>query len=145
MGRHGEYVDLVREFVAKYADLPIAESALNDLGTHYILENDDAKAAEVFAEQYQRFPAGAFADRAAWKAGWWAYKSGAFAEAIRIFESAAAGLRRADYRPAWLYWPRARTCSSGIATSPWPPTSAWSPITGIPTTAARPRPKPSAC
>ncbi len=104
MGRHDEYVDLVREFVTKYADLPLAESALNDLGTHYILQNDDAKAAEVFAEQYQKYPSGAFADRAAWKAGWWAYKSGEFAEAIRIFESAATTLRRADFRPAWLYW-----------------------------------------
>ncbi len=53
---------------------------------------------------YQRYPAGAFADRAAWKAGWWAYKGGEHAEAIRIFESAASGLRRADYRPSWLYW-----------------------------------------
>ena len=104
MGRHEEYLELVREFVAKYRDLPLAESALNDLGTHYILQNDDAKAAEVFAEQYQKYPAGAFAERAAWKAGWWAYKSGEFAEAIRIFESAATTLRRADYRPAWLYW-----------------------------------------
>jgi soluble lytic murein transglycosylase len=104
MGRHDEYVDLAREFVARYADLSLAETALNDLGTHYILENDDAKAAAVFAEQYQKFPTGAFADRAAWKAGWWAYKSGEFAEAIRLFESAATGLRRADYRPAWLYW-----------------------------------------
>ena len=104
MGRHDEYIDLVREFVAKYADLPLAEAALNDLGTHYIIQNDDAKAAEVFAQQYQKYPAGAFADRAAWKAGWWAYKSGEFGEAIRIFESAAARLRRADYRPSWLYW-----------------------------------------
>jgi soluble lytic murein transglycosylase len=104
MGRHEDYVDLVGEFVERYATLPLAESALNDLGTHYILENDDARAAAVFAEQYQKYPSGAFADRAAWKAGWWAYKSGEFAEAIRIFESAAVTLRRADYRPSWLYW-----------------------------------------
>ena len=52
----------------------------------------------------RRFPQGAFADRAAWKAGWWAYKSGDYAETIRLFESAAVTMRRADYRPSWLYW-----------------------------------------
>ncbi len=104
MGRHEEYVGLVRTFVDRYRDLSWAESALNDLGTHYILTNDDGRAAEVFADVYRRYPTGAFADRAAWKAGWWAYKSGDWSETIRLFESAAVALRRADYRPAWLYW-----------------------------------------
>jgi soluble lytic murein transglycosylase len=104
MGRHDDYVALVSDFVERHAALPWAENALNDLGTHYILTNEDAKAAAVFADQYRRYPTGAYADRAAWKAGWWAYKSGEFGEAIRIFESAATALGRADYRPAWLYW-----------------------------------------
>jgi soluble lytic murein transglycosylase len=104
LGREAEYVREVGAFVGRHADHPLAETALNDLGTHYILANEDGKAAEVFRDMYARHPAGAFADRAAWKAGWWSYKSGDYAEAIRIFESAAVGLRRANYRPSWLYW-----------------------------------------
>jgi soluble lytic murein transglycosylase len=53
---------------------------------------------------YRLFPKGIYADRAAWKAGWWAYKNGEYAETIRLFESAALAFPRADYRPTWLYW-----------------------------------------
>jgi soluble lytic murein transglycosylase len=94
----------LKTFVDRAEDPALAERALNDLATFHILANDDQKAAEVFADMYRRFPQGAFADRAAWKAGWWAYKSGDYAETARIFESAAVGMRHADLRPAWLYW-----------------------------------------
>lgn len=102
--RESEYVSAVWAFAQANPGLPLAETALNDLATYYILNNDDAKAADVFGQMFAAFPAGAFADRAAWRAGWWAYKSGNFRETIRLFEAAATSLRRADYRPAWLYW-----------------------------------------
>ncbi|HEY7475637.1 MAG TPA: transglycosylase SLT domain-containing protein, partial [Vicinamibacterales bacterium] len=104
LGRKDEYLALVRAFVDGNPNQPFAEAALNELGTYYILENDDAKAAEVFAEMYRLFPRGVYGERAAWKAGWWAYKNGEYAETIRVFESAAITFPRADYRPAWLYW-----------------------------------------
>lgn len=103
MGRIAEYVDGVSAFAAK-GEPSWAERALNDLGTFYILENEDGEAAKVFADMWARFPTGAFADRAAWRAGWWAYKNDEFAQTIRIFEAAAVTHRRADYRPSWLYW-----------------------------------------
>jgi len=104
MGRHAEYLREVRVFVDRGSDPVFVESALNDLGTHFILTDDDAKAAVVFTESYDRFPTGAFAGRAAWKAGWWAFANGKYAETVRLFESAAQGLRRADYRSGWVYW-----------------------------------------
>jgi soluble lytic murein transglycosylase len=104
LGRLDEYQTRLRAFVTDNPESPFAESALNDLGTYYILADDDGKAAEVFSEQHRRFPQGAFADRAAWKAGWWAYKQGEYKETIRLFETAAVAQRRADYRPSWLYW-----------------------------------------
>jgi soluble lytic murein transglycosylase len=104
LGRKDEYVTLVRAFVDGNPGHQFAEAALNELGTFYILENDDAKAAEVFAEMYRRFPQGVYAERAAWKAGWWAYKNGNYAETVRVFEAAAVTFPRADYRPSWLYW-----------------------------------------
>ena len=104
LGRTDEYLAGVRIFVEANAKDPLAEQALNELGTHFILADDDERAAAVFLEMYDRYPAGAFADRAAWKAGWWAYRKRDFATVVRLFESAAVTFRRADYRPAWLYW-----------------------------------------
>jgi soluble lytic murein transglycosylase len=102
--QHQDYIERVADFVRLYPDSPFAEQALDDLGTHYILQDEDASAAETFADLYRRYPRGRFADRAAWKSGWWAYKAGRYADAIRTFESAFETFDRADYRPSWLYW-----------------------------------------
>src|SRR5581483_9723366 len=64
----------------------------------------DAKADEVFRQLYARFPTGHYADRAAWKIGWYAFRSGNYPDTIRFFESAAAAFPHSDYRPPWLYW-----------------------------------------
>ncbi len=104
MGRETAYVNGVRAFVERPGDPGYVEQTLNDLGTHYILTDEDEKAAAVFTENYDRFPTGAFAGRAAWKAGWWAFANGTYAETVRLFESAAKGLRRSDYRSGWVYW-----------------------------------------
>ena len=102
--RDSEYVSLVRAFVTDYPNHPLAEVALNELGTYYILNDDDGAAAEVFADMYRRFPVGAYAERGAWKAGWWAFRQGNLEEAIKLFETASLSFPRSDYRPAWLYW-----------------------------------------
>jgi soluble lytic murein transglycosylase len=104
LGRHEEYVSRVRAFVDAHPTDVLAEEALNNLGTHYVLIGDDEKAAQVLAELYGRFPTGAHANRAAWRTGWFDYKTGKFNEAVRFFESAAATFPRDDYRPMWLYW-----------------------------------------
>ena len=102
--RDAEYLALVRAFVDANPTEPLAETALNDLATYHILADADDKAEEAFEEILQRFPAGAFADRAAWRVGWWAYRAGDYAKAASTFESASLAFPRADYRPSWLYW-----------------------------------------
>jgi soluble lytic murein transglycosylase len=102
--KRADYPARVARFVRDHPASPFAEQALNDLATHFILANDDGRAAGIFTDMYARFPQGSFADRAAWRAGWWAYRQDNYRETIRLFESAATTLRRADYRPAWLYW-----------------------------------------
>jgi len=102
--RTRQYVDGVHAFAARSDHAEWVESALNDLGTHHILADEDEDAAAVFTKQYDRFPTGRFAGRAAWKAGWWAFANGNYAETVRLFESAAVGLRRSDYRSGWVYW-----------------------------------------
>jgi len=61
-------------------------------------------ADRTFREMYEKFPLGHYAERAAWKIGWWAYKNGNYADTVRVFESAAANFPRSDFRPPWLYW-----------------------------------------
>jgi soluble lytic murein transglycosylase len=104
VGNTDEYRSMVRTFVTTHPESPLAEEALNDLATHLIRDDQDAKAAEIFKEMADRYPTGRFAERAAWKAGWWAYRHDDFAETIRIFERGSASFPRSDYRPAWLYW-----------------------------------------
>jgi soluble lytic murein transglycosylase len=101
---HAEYFRVVRQLVSEFPTQSWAEEALNNLATHYILENDDESADQAFRELYEKFPTGRYGERAAWKLGWWAYKNGRYAETVRVFESAAAQFPRSDYRPTWLYW-----------------------------------------
>jgi soluble lytic murein transglycosylase len=98
------YQSMVRAFVDAHAADPLAEEALNDLAVYLVRADQDASAAVIFREMVDRYPAGKFAERAAWKAGWWAYRTDNFAETVRIFERGAASFPRSDYRPAWLYW-----------------------------------------
>jgi soluble lytic murein transglycosylase len=79
------------------------EDALNHLASHYIREDQDDDADETFREMLAAFPAGRFAERAAWRIGWWAYRHQRYEEAIRFFEAGAARFPRSDYRPSWLY------------------------------------------
>jgi soluble lytic murein transglycosylase len=104
LGRHDEYVAQTRALVEAFPDSSWSEEALNNLGTFYILQDEDATAAATFAELYAKFPSGDRAERAAWKAGWWSYRSGDFATTVKLFESAAETFPRSDYRPSYLYW-----------------------------------------
>ena len=95
---------LVRALAKDFPDSTWAEEALNNLATFYIQQDSDDEADAVLREMYARFPRGRYAERAAWKAGWTAYRAGNMSEAARYFESAATNFPRSDYRPAWLYW-----------------------------------------
>jgi len=103
-GRAEDYISQAHAFVDRGEDPALGEEALNDLGSYFIRQDDDAKAASVFAEMVRRFPQGVHADRATWKAGWWAYRTGEYTTTINLFQNASVTLRKSDYRPAWLYW-----------------------------------------
>jgi len=99
-----EHIALSRSFVEKFPNSPFAEEVLNNLASAYIIDDQDAEADAVFREILTRYPAGRFAERAAWKAGWWAYRQGQFTDALQYFDRGAAQFPRSDYRPSWLYW-----------------------------------------
>lgn len=102
--RDAEFVAAARALAADHRGSTWAADALDALATYYVLEDDDAQAARVFTELFDAYPGTERADRAAWKAGWYAYRQGNHDEAIRIFERAAAEMPRSTTRAAWLYW-----------------------------------------
>ena len=104
LGKDDEFIGATRRLVDEFPDSSWSEEALNNLATYYILTNDDELAAKTFREMYEKFPNGPRAERAAWKYGWYQYKTGEYAEAVRVFESAASVFPRSDYRPSFLYW-----------------------------------------
>ncbi len=104
LGDGKTFVSEARELVKDFPTSEWAAEALNSLASHYLVVDEDDEADLVFRELAQRFPKHRYAERAAWKAGWAAYRSQRFAEAITFFETAAAAFPRADYRPSWLYW-----------------------------------------
>jgi soluble lytic murein transglycosylase len=99
-----EHRTLAREFVEKFPASPFGEEILNNLASAHIIDDEDAEADGVFREILERYPAGRFAERAAWKAGWWAYRQGRFSDALQFFDKGSAQFPRSDYRPSWLYW-----------------------------------------
>ncbi len=100
--RDDDYVRTVRLMVDSFGTSPWVESALNDLGTYYIIQDEDDQATAVFREMLSRFPNGAHAERGAWKVGWAAYLAHRYGETVRVFDQAAARFPRSNYRPAYL-------------------------------------------
>ncbi len=104
LGLEDQALTLTRALLAEFPDSSWAGEALNNLGTHYIVTNQDDLAAQTFKELFEKFPDGAHGERSAWKYGWWAYTTGKYAETARVFEKAAITFPRSDYRPPYLYW-----------------------------------------
>jgi soluble lytic murein transglycosylase len=104
LGDRAEFHAAVRRIVDEFPTESWAEEALNNQATRHIVADEDDEADAVFRELYEKYPRGSHAERAAWKAGWWAYRQNRPADTVRFFEQAAADFPRSDYRPAWLYW-----------------------------------------
>jgi soluble lytic murein transglycosylase len=103
-GDKATFLKILRRVIDDFGTERWAEEALNSLGTFYIREDQDDLADGVFRELYEKFPQGAYAERAAWKIGWRAYRAGQYQDTVRFFERAAGDFPRSDYRPSWLYW-----------------------------------------
>ena len=97
---HGLALELAEDHPAS----PWAEEALNNLASAYIRQDEDDDADRILRLMLSNAPRGRYAERAATKIGWRAYRAGNMREAAETFERAAAAFPRADNRPAWLYW-----------------------------------------
>ena len=83
LGDRATYVSLSRALVKDHPDSPWAAETLDDLASYYVIDDQDDEADEVFRELLDRFPRHRYAERAAWKVGWTAYRSGKFAETVK--------------------------------------------------------------
>lgn len=104
LGDAGTFLAVARRIVTEFPGDTWAQEALNALGTYYILRDEDEQADAIFRELYEQFPTGPHAERAAWKAGWRAYRQGQYEDTVRFFERASADFSRSDFRPSWIYW-----------------------------------------
>lgn len=104
LGDTQTFLQVLQQITTDLPEQTWAEDALDNLGTYYIKIDDDDRAEAIFRDLYERYPRGTYAERAAWKSGWNAYRKNLYADTARIFERAASDFPRADYRPAWLYW-----------------------------------------
>jgi soluble lytic murein transglycosylase len=86
---------------------PWLEQALLSAGNMYLLKRDYDRAIDYFRELQQRFPNGARAPYAHWKAAWLAFRQGRTDEARQGFENQIALYPDSTEIPAALYW-RAR-------------------------------------
>ena len=98
------YHTLMRRVVTEFPGSSWAEDALNSLALTDAHDDEDAAADHESLELFEGFPKGRYTERAAWRIGWRAYRTGQFADAARIFERASSNFPRSDYRPGWLYW-----------------------------------------
>jgi soluble lytic murein transglycosylase len=86
---------------------PWLEQALLSAGNMYLLKRDYDRAIDYFRELQQRFPTGARASYAHWKAAWLSFRQGRTDEARQGFENQLALYPDSGEIPAALYW-RAR-------------------------------------
>jgi soluble lytic murein transglycosylase len=86
---------------------PWLEQALLSAGNMYLLKRDYDRAIDYFRELQQRFPTGARASYAHWKAAWLSFRQGRTDEARQGFENQLALYPDSAEIPAALYW-RAR-------------------------------------
>ncbi len=97
-------VDLYEGVAALFPGTPWGEEALLALANHYQKDARDDEALPYFRRLLEGYPAGRYADRAAWRVGWGAYRSGHFEDAAREFEKAARLQPTSNFTPGMLCW-----------------------------------------
>jgi soluble lytic murein transglycosylase len=83
---------------------PWLEQALLSAGNMYLLKRDYDHAIDCFRELQQRFPAGARASYAHWKAAWLNFRQSRTEDARKGFENQIALYPDSAEVPAALYW-----------------------------------------
>src|SRR4029079_4117859 len=79
LGEIGEFQQTVRRILDEFPTQSWAEEALHSLAQYHLVHDDTEEQSDaLFRELYSRYPKGTYAERAAWKAGWRAYREGRY-------------------------------------------------------------------
>ena len=105
LGDRAGYVRQARELASDFPRQPVGRGSAEQPrhALHHRRRRRRGRRA-CSASCCRAFPRGRYAERAAWKVGWRAYRAGDSATRPRCSSAAAATAPRADNRPAWLYW-----------------------------------------
>ncbi len=87
-----------------YPHSPWFEESLFSAANMYLLRPDYERAAALYGEMAQRFPAGKYAAYAHWKAAWLKFRLGRNAEARRLFEQQVELYPSSNQVVPSLYW-----------------------------------------
>jgi soluble lytic murein transglycosylase len=98
------YTDLLR---TSFPRSEFFADALFSSGNMYLLKKDYPHAVTYYSELAQKFPQNSNAAAAHWRAGWWSYRQGLYAQASQIFEEQIRSYPGAKETVSALYW-RAR-------------------------------------
>jgi soluble lytic murein transglycosylase len=98
------YTDLLR---TSFPRSEFFADALFSSGNMYLLKKDYPRAVTYYSELAQKFPQNSNAASAHWRAGWWSYRQGLYAQASQIFEEQIRAYPGAKETVSALYW-RAR-------------------------------------
>ena len=103
LGEHEQFIEATRALVAAFPDSSWAEEALNNLGrtTSSRIRTTSPRRPSASCTRSSRTAPAPSVRRGD---GWHQDKTGEYGEAIRVFESAASGFSRSDYRPSFLDW-----------------------------------------
>jgi len=98
------YVDMLR---SSFPHSQWFADGLFSSGNMYLLRKDYPRAVTYYSELAEHFPQNSNAAAAHWRAGWWSYRQGQYAEAAKIFEEQIKLYPGAKETVSALYW-RAR-------------------------------------
>lgn len=100
-GRNADLISQLRSLAPQSSWLP---QALLSSGNMYLLKRDYDKAAQAYAEVYERDRNSRFSPYAHWKAAWLNYRLGRKDDAKKLFEEQLAFYPSSTEASAALYW-----------------------------------------
>lgn len=97
-------VDPLESVAARFPGTPWGEQALLALANFYQKDARDADALPYYRRMLAEYPAGQYADRAAWRSAWGDIRAGRFDSAAPALERAAVQHPATSFTPGFLYW-----------------------------------------
>ena len=100
----GDQQKFVADLESRFPHSPWLAEALFSSGNMYMLRHDYPQAVEYYSYLAQHFPDNKNASTAHWRAGWFSYRQGLYADAARLFDEQIKLYPNAKEISSALYW-----------------------------------------